>query len=178
MNEDISISLRIKRIVTELYDGNQSEFARKIGISESSVRSYLVGTTPKADVLEKIVNNIAISYEWLLTGEGSMLRNKQISPQSTYQIMDTEQHTEGSSTFHDEKMAAYRIKVENTIYKKLYEKEHEKNTELYIKIGNLEEKLGTKVDELIKRIESLENEVAENKKRSEKLPCPPQKTTK
>ncbi|KAA6307652.1 hypothetical protein EZS27_040676, partial [termite gut metagenome] len=93
MNEDISISLRIKRIVTELYDGNQSEFARKIGISESSVRSYLVGTTPKADVLEKIVNNIAISYEWLLTGEGSMLRNKQISPQSTYQIMDTEQHT-------------------------------------------------------------------------------------
>ncbi|KAA6305314.1 hypothetical protein EZS27_043034, partial [termite gut metagenome] len=25
---------------------------------------------------------------------------------------------------------------------------------------------------------SLENEVAENKKRSEKLPCPPQKTTK
>ncbi|KAA6352087.1 hypothetical protein EZS27_000571 [termite gut metagenome] len=167
MNGDISISLRIKRIVTELYDGNQSEFARKIGISESNVRSYLVGTTPKADVLEKIVKNIAISYEWLLTGEGSMLRDEQTPSQLTYQIIDTEQHTGESSTPRDEKMAEYKIKIENDIYKVLYEKEHEKNTELYIKIGNFEEKLGIvhkEIDELIKRIELLEKELAENKK--------------
>ncbi|KAA6319596.1 hypothetical protein EZS27_030531 [termite gut metagenome] len=167
MKGDISISLRIKRIVTELCDGNQSEFARKIGISESNVRSYLIGTTPKADVLEKIVNNIAISYEWLLTGEGSMLRDEQTSPQSPYQIIDTEQHTGKDSTFHDEKRAVYKIKIENDIYKELYEKEHEKNTGLYIKIGNLEEKLGAvhkEIDELIKRIELLEKELAENKK--------------
>jgi transcriptional regulator with XRE-family HTH domain len=166
MNEDINISLRIKRIVTELCEGNQSEFARKVGISESNVRSYLIGTTPKADVLEKIVTNIAISHEWLLTGEGSMLRDEQTPSQSTYQI-DAEQHTGESSTLHDEKMATYKIKIENDIYKELYEKEHEKNTELYIKIGNLEEKMGTEhkeIDELIKRIEFLEKELAENKK--------------
>jgi transcriptional regulator with XRE-family HTH domain len=178
MNEDSSISLRIKRIITELYEGNQSEFARRIGISESNVRSYLVGTTPKADVLEKIVNNIAISYEWLLTGEGAMLRNEQTSSQSTYQIIETEQHTGESSTFRDEEAATYKIKIENDIYRELYEKEHEKNTELYIKIGNFEEKLGAKVDELFKRIEFLEKELAENKKRSDKPPYPPQKTAK
>jgi transcriptional regulator with XRE-family HTH domain len=167
MSGDINISLRIKRIVTELYGGNQSEFARRIGISESNVRSYLVGTTPKADVLEKIVNHIAISYEWLLTGKGFMLRDEQTPSQSTYQIIDTKQHTGGGSTFPDENMIAYKIKIENNIYKELYEKEHKRNTELYIKIGNLEEKLGTvhkEMDELIHRKESLEKELAQTKK--------------
>jgi hypothetical protein len=48
-----------------------------------------------------------------------------------------------------------------------YAKEYKKNTELYTKIGNLEEKSGTvhkEMGELIKRTELLEKELAEYKK--------------
>lgn len=68
------ISLRIKKIIDELYNGNKSEFARIVGISESNVRSYLGDTVPKADVLIKIATKIAISCEWLLLGKGNMLQ--------------------------------------------------------------------------------------------------------
>ena len=70
-----SISLRIKRIIDELYGGNKSEFARIVGISESNVRSYLGDTIPKADVLVKIATKIAISCDWLLLGRGDMCLN-------------------------------------------------------------------------------------------------------
>lgn len=67
------IALRINRIINELFDGNKSEFARVVGISESAVRSYLANTIPKADVLEKIASNTAISCEWLVLGRGDMI---------------------------------------------------------------------------------------------------------
>lgn len=76
------ISLRINRIINELFDGNKSEFARIVGISESAVRSYLANTIPKADVLEKIANNTAISCEWLVLGRGDMIAqpNQEVPP--------------------------------------------------------------------------------------------------
>lgn len=76
------ISLRINRIINELFDGNKSEFARIVGISESAVRSYLANTIPKADVLEKIANNTAISCEWLVLGRGNMIAqpNQEVPP--------------------------------------------------------------------------------------------------
>lgn len=76
------ISLRINRVINELFDGNKSEFARIVGISESAVRSYLANTIPKADVLEKIANNTAISCEWLVLGRGDMIAqpNQEVPP--------------------------------------------------------------------------------------------------
>lgn len=76
------ISLRINRIINELFDGNKSEFARIVGISESAVRSYLANTIPKADVLEKIASNTAISCEWLVLGRGEMITqpNQEVTP--------------------------------------------------------------------------------------------------
>lgn len=75
------ISLRIRKIIDELYNGNKSEFARIVGISESNVRSYLGDTVPKADVLIKIATKIAISCEWLLLGKGDMLQTvSDVSP--------------------------------------------------------------------------------------------------
>lgn len=77
-----TMSSRIKRIVMDLFDGNRSEFARKVGISESGVRSYLAGTIPKVDVLEKITNSLGISCEWLVLGRGELftcsIRNKDV----------------------------------------------------------------------------------------------------
>lgn len=67
-----TISLRIDRIVTELFNGNKSDFARKVGVSESGVRSYLTGTIPRANVLEKIASSLGISCEWLVLGKGEI----------------------------------------------------------------------------------------------------------
>ncbi len=67
-----AISMRISEILKGVFHENKSEFARVIGVSEGSIRSYLNGTLPKADVLERIATNIAISCEWLLTGRGEM----------------------------------------------------------------------------------------------------------
>lgn len=67
------ISLRISAIINELFNGNKSEFARTVGISEAAVRSYMANTIPKADVLEKIANKTAISCEWLILGRGDMI---------------------------------------------------------------------------------------------------------
>ena len=68
-----SIAQRISTIVNDLYGGNKSEFARAVGVSEANIRSSLSGTLPKADVLEKIVNNTAISCDWLIADRGPML---------------------------------------------------------------------------------------------------------
>lgn len=69
---DYTITVRMQQIVDELFNGNKSEFARTIGVSESVIRSYVHGTIPKADVLEKIASNLEISCEWLLIGKGKM----------------------------------------------------------------------------------------------------------
>jgi len=82
MNKESDISLRITQIRDEFFNGNQSAFAREVGISESSIRSYLTGTIPKADALEKIATSIAISCEWFLTGKGDMRRTQAVAPQA------------------------------------------------------------------------------------------------
>lgn len=76
------ISLRISTIINDLFDGNKSEFARTVGISEAAVRSYAANTIPKADVLEKIASKTAISCEWLVLGRGDMIAtpNKEETP--------------------------------------------------------------------------------------------------
>ena len=56
-------------------NGKNIIFAKKIEIGESNVRSWLYGTLPKLDAIEKIAINCEnISLKWLLTGEGTMLK--------------------------------------------------------------------------------------------------------
>lgn len=86
MNKNNRISFRINKILIDIFNGNQSEFARKIGVGESRIRSYLTGTLPKADVLEKIVSTLAISCDWLLAGQGPMLRDEAVVPVKPQQV--------------------------------------------------------------------------------------------
>lgn len=68
------ISGRIEQLVQTYSDGNKSAFGAKTGLSEARVRSYINGSQPSAEALTKIVRSFDISAEWLLTGEGPMLR--------------------------------------------------------------------------------------------------------
>ncbi|SQA93282.1 LexA family transcriptional regulator [Capnocytophaga ochracea] len=73
-----TINFRIKELVDHFSNGNNSDFANKLGVNEANIRNYIAGTEPKFNVLEKIVTAFEVNYEWLLTGKGPMLKNKEI----------------------------------------------------------------------------------------------------
>lgn len=75
-----TIHERIALCVEFFGKGRNTIFAEKIGISEGNIRGYIKGVQPKADVLEKIVRNYEVSPEWLLTGEGDMVRTSLSTP--------------------------------------------------------------------------------------------------
>lgn len=82
-----SINQRIQAVINEMFNGNVSEFERSSGIKPYTVKN-IVGsrqTKPSYDVLESIIrNNVQISSDWLLTGEGDMLKTDQITPAINY----------------------------------------------------------------------------------------------
>ena len=72
--EENSINLRIKELVTIYFAGNNSKFARFIGINESNVRNYIESTEPKYTFLSLCLQKFPqLSAEWLLLGKGDML---------------------------------------------------------------------------------------------------------
>lgn len=78
------VNERIKQLIKN-ENLTYSGFAEKIGISESSLKSmFNRGTAPSYDTLEKIANAYRrYSLLWLLTGEGEMLSNVQVSEGNT-----------------------------------------------------------------------------------------------
>ncbi|WP_312394701.1 helix-turn-helix domain-containing protein [Chryseobacterium sp.] len=66
------INLRIEQLINRFASGNKSVFAKMIDVGESNIRSYLNGTEPKFNVLEKICRALAINAEWLILGVGAM----------------------------------------------------------------------------------------------------------
>lgn len=74
MNE--TIFDRITLIVDKLCDGKNTVLASKTGVNEANIRNYKNGVMPKADFLEKVVRNFDINSNWLLTGEGNMLKSE------------------------------------------------------------------------------------------------------
>ncbi len=86
-----TIGARIQQLVNAVADGKNTVFATKLGINEANVRSYIRGTLPKADVLEKIVITYEINAHWLLTGYGQMLEpNEQPAPNPFVLTADTQ----------------------------------------------------------------------------------------
>lgn len=72
----MTINERVNTIITELYNGNKRAFSIYIGVSPTVIEN-VVGTRqgkPSYDVLEKICAKANISGDWLLTGNGSMLK--------------------------------------------------------------------------------------------------------
>lgn len=73
---DETIFDRISTIVEKFGNGKNTVFASLIGVSEANVRNYKNGVMPKADFLEKIARSFDVNINWLLTGEGNMLRTE------------------------------------------------------------------------------------------------------
>jgi hypothetical protein len=91
-----TINERIKMIVNQMFK-NASEFERVSGIKPSTVKNIIGGrlTKPSYDVLEAIIrNNVLLSAEWLLRGEGEMLKQSNLSLDENPSQKDTEQNAE------------------------------------------------------------------------------------
>lgn len=66
---------RILRLIDHYSGGNKSDFSRMIGVSPQAVNTWISRNTFDIDIVyAKCVN---ISSEWLLTGEGVMLKTTQ-----------------------------------------------------------------------------------------------------
>lgn len=74
----MSINQRVKRIIEELYEGNDRAFSIAIGVSPSVV-AHIVGkrqSSPSFDLADKIICTVkVINAEWFLTGKGSMYKS-------------------------------------------------------------------------------------------------------
>ena len=63
-----------KRLRECIGDDTVSAFARKVGLPEATIRSYLDGKKPVYDKLARIADTAGVSLEWLATGRGPMRR--------------------------------------------------------------------------------------------------------
>lgn len=68
---------RISILVNTFTKGNNSAFARLVNASESGIRTYRNSKNNKPNYvfLERLIKTFDISAEWLMTGEGNMLKN-------------------------------------------------------------------------------------------------------
>ena len=84
-------------IIRELYNGNKRAFSIAIGVTPTVIEN-VVGTRqgkPSFDVLEKVCANANISAEWLMSGRGEMLANKETLPPQQPIITDERLVTQG-----------------------------------------------------------------------------------
>lgn len=71
-----TINERIAFIISKLGYKSKRAFAEKIGIAQTSFNDILKGAEPKYSTLNKIlIAEPLISPEWLITGEGEMLKS-------------------------------------------------------------------------------------------------------
>ena len=79
---------RIKIAIDQFSNGKHTLFAKKAGIPASTFQGYMKGKLPKPEHLIRISETYKISIDWLLTGEGEMLRGK--DTKKVYQDNDPE----------------------------------------------------------------------------------------
>ena len=73
----MTINERFEELIKKLYNGNKRAFATTLGISPTVIEN-VVGKRrgkPSYDVIEKVCANANISPDWLLTGQGPMLKD-------------------------------------------------------------------------------------------------------
>lgn len=72
-----TVNERIESIANELYSGNVNLMCRNCGIRQSTMSNIVAGrmSKPSFEVLSALVSKTNVSADWLLTGEGPMLKS-------------------------------------------------------------------------------------------------------
>ena len=71
-----TVNERIESIANELYSGNVNLMCRNCGIRQSTMSNIVAGrmSKPSFEVLSELVSKTNVYADWLLTGEGAMLK--------------------------------------------------------------------------------------------------------
>ena len=89
-----TINERILFIIKHFCDGNKAEFARVMGEMPQTINGWLKRNIG-SNVLNKIIEKFPeVSKTWLITGEGSMLIEDSIVPESTTVDKDDDEKAE------------------------------------------------------------------------------------
>ena len=94
--KQMDINKRFEIIINSVYNGNQSAFAKAVGVTPTVIAN-VVGARqgkPSFDVISKICANANISAEWLLTGKGPMLKPTTQEPQVEVKPIHQPRYTE------------------------------------------------------------------------------------
>lgn len=79
--EDTTLQERVLSMINYYGQGKNTRFSDLTGVGEASLRGYLKGILPKADFFEKVARYCeGISMEWLITGQGNMLKSDEATP--------------------------------------------------------------------------------------------------
>ncbi|WP_151088047.1 helix-turn-helix domain-containing protein [Hymenobacter baengnokdamensis] len=113
-NKDLSVNQRIKFLIDEYSMLTQRAFAEKIGVSQSAISSLFSQreNRPGLDMLQKIaIAYPEVSLDWLLMGQGQMVRNAVQSsvpvPQTNELVQLIQEYVQVSKQLEGKK-AAYR----------------------------------------------------------------------
>lgn len=91
---ETTVNERITQIISQFGYKSKRSFAEKIGIAQTSLNDILRGAEPKYSTLYKILEaEPLVSSEWLLRGEGEMLKSQPTS-------LDLESKTNKTSAPH------------------------------------------------------------------------------
>lgn len=74
-----TINDRMEMLVNQKFDGNKAAFAKTIDLPPTSISSYLGNkrrSKPSVDMIAKIVQTMDVEAQWLLTGDGPMLKDE------------------------------------------------------------------------------------------------------
>jgi repressor LexA len=76
----MSVQNRIKDLITHFSDGNLKQFCDRFGFKYSTLQSVINDHgNPRATLLIEIIETCGINADWLLTGNGKMIGNNDIS---------------------------------------------------------------------------------------------------
>jgi len=67
------INKKIDIIAKKLFDNNSSSFAKKLGVTHTTIRNYRTDKIPKFDFIMQLVKNLGINWEWLVHDRGDMI---------------------------------------------------------------------------------------------------------
>ena len=91
---------RLEQLVERFADGRNTRFAKLLETNEARIRSYLTGSVqPKYDFLEAVSEKLGVSIDWLISGEGRMLRAENRAEREAKKKAQRELDQEGLPVF-------------------------------------------------------------------------------
>ena len=81
-----TINDRLEQIINALFNGNKAAFAKSIDLPPTGMSNYIGNkrrSIPSSEIASKIVLVLGVDANWLLTGEGEMLKDGNVNNVTT-----------------------------------------------------------------------------------------------